>query len=214
VDGLHIHNLCEKDFSALKRSWQAVEQQLGSDLHGLKWINLGGGHLISQGDYQRKELVEFLRTLKNKYQADIYMEPGEAWARDTGFLVCTVLDVVHNEGAIAILDCSASCHMPDVLEMPYRPDILGAGYPGEKEYDYRLAGMTCLAGDVIGDYSFDQALKAGDRLVFTDMAHYSMVKTNTFNGVNLPSIYLYDSKSGDLQLIKKFGYQDFRSRLS
>lgn len=213
VEGLHIHNLCEKDFGALKRTWQAVEQQLGDQLLGLKWINLGGGHLIAQQGYQRQELVEFLLSLRQKYQAQIYLEPGEAWVRHTGYLVCTVLDIVYNDGAVAILDTSASCHMPDVLEMPYRPDILGAGQPGERKHTYRLAGVTCLAGDVIGDYSFDNPLKPGDRLVLDDMSHYTMVKSNTFNGVNLPAIYLYNSQNKYLQLVRKFGYEDFKGRL-
>lgn len=214
VDGIHIHNLCEKDADALTRTWKAVESQLGSRLEGLKWINLGGGHHITREGYKRDELIKLVRTIREKYAVEVYLEPGEAWALNTGYLVSTVLDLHWNRGDLAILDTSASCHMPDVLEMPYRPHILGSGMPGEKAHTYRLGGLTCLAGDVIGDYSFDEPLKRGDRLVFTDMAHYSMVKTTTFNGVRLPSIYLYDSRTGVQKLQKRFGYEDYRSRLS
>jgi len=214
VEGIHIHNLCEKDSDALIRTWASVEKQLGKRLEGLKWINLGGGHHITRDDYHREELIELVQTIRQRYGVQVYLEPGEAWALNTGYLVSTVLDLHWNQQDLAILDTSASCHMPDVLEMPYRPHILGSGEPGEKKYSYRLGGMTCLAGDIIGDYSFDQPLKRGDKLIFTDMAHYSMVKTTTFNGVRLPSIYLYDSRTGEQQLQKRFEYQDYRSRLS
>ena len=214
ADGVHIHNLCEKDSGALVRTWDAVEKALGPELKGLKWINLGGGHHITREDYDRDELVELVKTIKSRYGTEVYLEPGEAWALNTGYLIATVLDIHRNRGDLAILDTSASCHMPDVLEMPYRPEILDAGKKGEKAHTYRLGGVTCLAGDVIGDYSFDTPLKPGDKLIFTDMAHYSMVKTTTFNGVALPSQYLFDSRSGKLQLVKHFGYEDFRSRLS
>ncbi len=214
ADGVHIHNLCEKDSGALVRTWAAVERSLGSELQGLKWINLGGGHHITRDDYDRAELVNLIKMIKQRYQTEIYLEPGEAWALNTGYLVTTVLDVHRNRGDLAILDTSASCHMPDVLEMPYRPEIIGAAEAGEKDHTYRLGGVTCLAGDVIGDYSFDTPLKPGDKLIFTDMAHYSMVKTTTFNGVGLPSQYLYDSSTAELTLVKHFGYEDFKSRLS
>ena len=214
VDGVHIHNLCERDSGALVRTWEAVEKSLGPELEGLKWINLGGGHHITRDDYNTDEIIGLIRTIKARYGAEVYLEPGEAWALNTGYLAATVLDIHRNKGELAILDTSASCHMPDVLEMPYRPEIIGAGEKGEKPYAYRLGGVTCLAGDVIGDYSFDQPLKPGDKLLFTDMAHYSMVKTTTFNGVALPSQYLYNSNTKELQLVKHFGYPDFRSRLS
>ncbi|MBN2628387.1 MAG: carboxynorspermidine decarboxylase [Spirochaetales bacterium] len=214
TDGVHIHNLCEKDAGALIRTWRAVETALGDELYGLKWINLGGGHHVTRDDYDVEDLISLVKEIREKYKADVYLEPGEAWALNAGYLVATVLDIHRNRGDLAILDTSASCHMPDVLEMPYRPHILGSGEAGEKAHTYRLGGATCLAGDVIGDYSFDEPLGPGDKLVFTDMAIYSMVKTTTFNGVGLPSQYLYDSRSGELELIKQFGYEDFRSRLS
>ncbi len=214
VDGLHIHNLCEKDSSALLRTWEAVERSLGDELEGLKWINLGGGHHITREGYRTDELTELILEIRKRYGVKVYLEPGEAWALNAGYLVATVLDIHRNRGDLAILDTSASCHMPDVLEMPYRPEIAGAGRGGEKAVTYRLGGVTCLAGDVIGDYSFDTPLAAGDKVVFCDMAHYTMVKTTTFNGIGLPSQYLYDSGSGQLQLVKHFGYSDFRSRLS
>jgi len=214
VEGIHIHNLCEKNADHLVRTWKAVESQLGSGLKGLKWINLGGGHHITRKDYQRDKLIDLVQQIRARYKVEVILEPGEAWALNAGFLVSTLLDTLYNQGELGILDTSASCHMPDVLEMPYRPHILGSGKAHEKNYTYRLGGMTCLAGDVIGDYSFDEPLKPGDPLVFTDMAHYSMVKTNSFNGVNLPSIYLYDSRTGRQKLIRRFGYEDFKSRLS
>ena len=213
-EGLHVHNLCEKDAPALVRTWDAVETALGDELKGLKWINLGGGHLITREGYRRDELIQLVRRIRETYKAEVYLEPGEAWALNAGYLVSTVLDIHKNQGNLAILDTSASCHMPDVLEMPYRPHIIGSGEEGEKEYSYRIGGVTCLAGDVIGDYSFDKPLSIGDKLIFTDMAHYSMVKTTTFNGVALPSLYLYDSERDKLTLVKEFGYEDFRSRLS
>ena len=214
VDGLHVHNLCEKDSGALVRTWEAVEESLGTEVEGLKWINLGGGHHITRDNYDTEELIRLIRTIKSRWGTEVYLEPGEAWALNTGYLVATVLDVHRNKGNLAILDTSASCHMPDVLEMPYRPEIIGAGEAGEKSHTYRLGGVTCLAGDVIGDYSFEAPLNAGDKLIFTDMAHYSMVKTTTFNGVGLPSQYLHDSRNGELTLVKHFGYEDFKSRLS
>ncbi len=213
LEGIHFHTLCEQNSDTLARTVQAVEEKFGAYIHQMKWLNLGGGHHITRPDYDIATLVQTILYLKNKYGVDIYLEPGEAIALNTGFLVAKVLDIVDNGMQIAILDTSAACHMPDVLEMPYRPQIIHAGMPGEHAHTYRLGGMTCLAGDVIGDYSFKQPLKPGDRLVFCDMAHYTMVKNNTFNGVNLPTIALYNETDG-IKIIKRFGYEDFRNRLS
>jgi len=179
----------------------------------MKWLNFGGGHHITRPDYDLDTLIKSILFIKEKYKIDVYLEPGEAIALNTGFLVSTVLDVSKNGMELAILDTSAACHMPDVLEMPYRPEIIGAGKPEEKPHTYRFGGPTCLAGDVIGDYSFDTPLKEGDKLVFCDMAHYTMVKNNTFNGVGLPAIMLL-TKEHNLKLMKEFGYEDFKTRLS
>lgn len=214
VDGFHFHNLCEQNSDALVRTWEAVERKFGKWIPGMKWINLGGGHHITRPDYNINELVQLIASIKSIYNVDVYLEPGEAVALNTGILLASVVDIIHNGMPIAILDISATCHMPDVLEMPYRPGIWGAGLPDERKYTYRLGGLSCLAGDVIGDFSFDTPLEIGDRLVFTDMAHYTMVKTSTFNGVRLPSICTYDPAAGDYQVVKRFGYEDFRSRLS
>ncbi len=214
IEGLHIHNLCERDAPELVRTWEAVEKALGDELEHFRWINLGGGHHITRDGYQRDMLVELIWKIRSRYGADVYLEPGEAWALNAGYLVTTVLDTHRNRGDLAILDTAVPCHMPDVLEMPYRPEIIGAGQPGEKAHTYRLGGVSCLAGDVAGDYSFDSPLKRGDRLVFTDMAHYTMVKTNTFNGVELPSLYIADSRDGSLRAVRHFGYEDFKGRLS
>lgn len=213
ISGLHFHTMCEQNSDTLWRTIQVVDEKFGPYLQQMKWINFGGGHHITRSDYDISMLIRSILLMKEKYGLDVYLEPGEAVALNTGFLVATVLDTMHNGMPIAILDTSASCHMPDVLEMPYRPDIIGAGRPNEKAVTYRLGGPTCLAGDVIGDYSFDQPLQAGDRLVFCDMAHYSMVKNNTFNGVNLPSIVLY-TKEREMKIVKQFGYEDFKGRLS
>ncbi|NQT59726.1 MAG: carboxynorspermidine decarboxylase [Bacteroidetes bacterium] len=214
VDGFHFHNLCEQNSDALVRTWEAVERKFGKWIPGMKWINLGGGHHITRSDYDIEELVELIDYIRNTYHVDVYLEPGEAVSLNTGVLIVSVVDIIHNGMPIAVLDTSATCHMPDVLEMPYRPEIWGAGMPDEKEYTYRLGGLSCLAGDVIGDFSFDKPLSIGDRLVFTDMAHYTMVKTTTFNGVRLPSICTYDPAVSDYKVVKIFGYEDFRSRLS
>ncbi|EGQ26129.1 carboxynorspermidine decarboxylase [Sporosarcina newyorkensis 2681] len=213
ISGLHFHTMCEQNSDTLWRTIQVVDEKFGPYLKQMKWINFGGGHHITRADYDTATLIHSINFMKDKYGLDVYLEPGEAVALNTGFLVATVLDTLHNGMPIAILDTSASCHMPDVLEMPYRPEIIGAGLPNEKPYTYRLGGPTCLAGDVIGDYSFDAPLKSGDRLVFCDMAHYSMVKNNTFNGMNLPSIVLYTVK-GETKIVKQFGYEDFKGRLS
>ena len=213
IDGLHFHTMCEQNSDTLERTIKAFDEKFGPYMKGMKWLNLGGGHHITRPDYDVKKLIECILYLKNKYNVDIYLEPGEAVALNTGYLVASVLDIVDNEIKIGILDASAACHMPDVLEMPYRPNIIGAGKPGEYKYTYRFGGNTCLAGDIIGDYSFKEPLDIGDKLVFCDMAHYSMVKNNTFNGVNLPSIALYSEGRG-LEIIKTFQYEDFSGRLS
>ncbi len=213
IDGLHFHTLCEQNSDALERTAKVVDEKFGKFIKNMKWLNLGGGHHITRQDYDIETLIRTIKFFQDKYGVEIYLEPGEAIALNTGYLVARVLDIVDNEMNIAILDTSAACHMPDVIEMPYRPNIISAGKPEEKDYTYRLGGLTCLAGDIIGDYSFDKPLKAGDRLVFCDMAHYTMVKNNTFNGVNLPAIALYSEKDG-IKLVKKFDYSDFETRLS
>lgn len=213
LSGLHFHTLCEQNAGALLQTVAAVERDFGPYLRQMHWLNLGGGHHITRSDYDVEALVDCIQHLQQKYDLQIYLEPGEAVVLNTGFLVASVLEIVKNEIETAILDTSAACHMPDVLEMPYRPPILGAGLPQQKPYTYRLGGPTCLAGDIIGDYSFEQPLQAGDRLVFGDMAHYSMVKNNMFNGLNLPSIAIADRK-GQVRLIRSFGYEDYKNRLS
>lgn len=214
ISGLHFHTLCELNSDALNRTIQAVEEKFAGLFSGIKWLNFGGGHHITRSDYDINLLCDIINRIKNRYNVDIYLEPGEAVALNAGVLVASVLDITENEMPIAVLDTSAAAHMPDVLEMPYRPGILNAGAPGEFKYTYRLGGLTCLAGDVIGDYSFREPLKRGSKLVFLDMAHYTMVKNTTFNGVGLPSIVLFESQSGNLRIIRKFGYEDYRNRLS
>lgn len=213
IDGLHFHTMCEQNSDTLERTIKVVDEKFGEYIKKMKWLNLGGGHHITRPDYDIETLVRSILFFKGKYGVDIYLEPGEAIALNTGFLVSTVLDIVDNGMKLAILDASAACHMPDVLEMPYRPNIIDAGEPGEYSYTYRLGGNTCLAGDVIGDYSFKRPLKPGDRLVFCDMAHYTMVKNNMFNGVNLPSIALYNETEG-IKVVRQFKYEDYESRLS
>ena len=213
VSGLHFHTLCEQNSDALEQTLEAVEEKFGEFLPGMKWLNFGGGHHITRPDYDRQRLVRLIDRVQNRYGVQVYLEPGEAVALRAGFLVSTVLDLVENDGAIAILDTSAACHMPDVLEMPYRPDILGAGKPGEKAFSFRLGGPTCLAGDVFGSYSFDRPLQPGARLVFCDMAIYSMVKNNSFNGMGLPAI-LWRTEGGQIRVVRRFGYEDFKMRLS
>ena len=212
LDGLHFHALCEQGADTLARVAKAFEQRFGGYLKGLKWLNMGGGHHITREGYDIALLERTVKHFQDTYGVQVYLEPGEAIALNTGFLVTSVLDIVRNGMDIAILDTSAACHMPDVLEMPYRPQIIGAGQPGEHPHTYRLGGPTCLAGDVIGDYAFPFALQPGKRLVFTDMAHYTMVKNNTFNGVNLPAIAVR-RLNGELQVLKRFGYEDYKSRL-
>ncbi len=213
VSGLHFHTLCEQDSDALAQTLNAVEEKFGKWLPQMKWINFGGGHHITRDGYNIGLLEDCINRMQKTYDLEVYLEPGEAIALNAGFLVTTVLDTLKNDVEIAILDTSASCHMPDVLEMPYRPPLLGSGEPGEKAYTYRLGGPTCLTGDVIGDYSFDQPLKSNDRLIFGDMAIYSMVKNNTFNGMALPTIAVQD-QDGDCRILHKFDYMDFKNRLS
>lgn len=225
LDGIHFHTLCEQNADALAETLEAVEEKFGDYLYHMKWVNFGGGHHITRKDYDRALLEKCIRHVKETYDVEVYLEPGEAVALDAGILLTQVLEIVENGMKIAILDTSAACHMPDVLEMPYRPPLKDAGEPekGEVEgapargtadrpYVYRLAGPTCLAGDVIGDYTFRQQLQPGDRLEFQDMAIYTMVKNNTFNGMKLPDIIL-ERENGDCQAIRKFGYEDFRCRL-
>lgn len=225
LDGIHFHTLCEQNADALAETLEAVEEKFGDYLYHMKWVNFGGGHHITRKDYDRALLEKCIRHVKETYDVEVYLEPGEAVALDAGILLTQVLEIVENGMKIAILDTSAACHMPDVLEMPYRPPLKDAGEPekGEAEgapargtadrpYVYRLAGPTCLAGDVIGDYTFRQQLQSGDRLEFQDMAIYTMVKNNTFNGMKLPDIIL-ERENGDCQAIRKFGYEDFRCRL-
>ena len=213
VSGFHFHTLCEQNSDALLATVAAIEEKFGEWLPQMKWLNLGGGHHITRADYDTAALETCIIRLQKQYDLRVYLEPGEAVALNAGFLVTSVLDTLKNGMDIAILDASAACHMPDVLEMPYRPPLLDSGLPGEKAHTYRLGGPTCLAGDIIGDYSFDQPLKAGDRLVFSDMAIYSMVKTNTFNGMPLPAIALRN-KDGDCRILNRFGYMDFKGRLA
>lgn len=213
ISGLHFHTLCEQNADALGETLKAVEKQFGEFLPQLKWLNFGGGHHITRDDYDVEKLIAEITRIQESYGLKVYLEPGEAVALNTGFLVATVLDLIDNGVQNAILDTSAACHMPDVLEMPYRPEIIGAAWPDQKSFTYRLGGPTCLAGDIIGDYAFDEPLKIGDRLVFCDMAIYSMVKTNTFNGMNLPAMAIFTQEK-TIRMVKQFGYEDFKNRLS
>ena len=219
LDGLHFHTLCEQNSDDLKKTLRAVEEKFGKYLQGMKWLNFGGGHHITREDYDRELLKKCICHVRDTYGVEVYLEPGEAVALNAGILITEVQEIVENGMEIAILDTSAACHMPDVLEMPYRPPLKDAGDPAEettrrteRPYVYRLAGPTCLAGDVIGDYSFAHPLKPGDRLEFQDMAIYTMVKNNTFNGMKLPDIVL-EHEGGECEIIKTFGYEDFKSRL-
>ena len=213
IEGLHFHTLCEQNSDALIETLAVVEEKFGKFIPQMKWINFGGGHHITSEDYNRQALIDCIKTFKKKYQVEVYLEPGEAIAYYAGYLVSSVLDIVSNDINIAILDASAACHMPDVIEMPYRPPVCQSGKIHEKNYTYRFAGATCLAGDIIGDYSFDNPLKIGDKIIFQDMAIYSMVKNNTFNGINLPDIALQRT-NGKIEMIRRFGYNDFKKRLS
>ncbi len=212
LDGLHFHTLCQQNSDDLVRTLEVFEKNFGKYLHNMKWVNFGGGHHITRADYDVELLIKEINRIKNTYNVEVYVEPGEAIALNAGFLVSEVMDLFKNTINIGILDTSAACHMPDVLEMPYRPIIIGSGEANEKNHTYRFGGPTCLAGDIIGEYSFDKELKIGDRLVFTDMAIYSMVKNNTFNGMPLPNIYSSDLE-GKLTLVKEFSYNDFKCRV-
>ncbi len=212
IDGIHFHTLCEQNSDDLETTLKAVEEKFGAYLHRVKWLNMGGGHHITRDDYDVERLIRLIGHMKETYNVEVYLEPGEAVALNAGYNVTSVMDIVENGLPILILDTSPSCHMPDVLEMPYRPPLRNSGEAGEKKYTYRLAGNTCLAGDVIGDYSFDEPVQIGDRLVFEDMAIYSMVKTNTFNGIPLPAIAAMD-KTGECRIVRTFDYSDFRNRL-
>jgi carboxynorspermidine decarboxylase len=213
IDGLHFHTMCEQNSDVLERTLKVVEERFGTYFHQMKWINFGGGHHITRPDYDVDTLTHCIETIQAKYQVQVYLEPGEAFALNTGYLVTKVLETSKNGMDLAILDTSAECHMPDVIEMPYRPVLIGAKDPGEYPYTYRLGSATCLAGDIIGDYSFPKPLEEGDKLVFTDMAHYTMVKNNTFNGINLPTIASFNEEEG-IKIIRTFGYEDFKGRLS
>ena len=212
--GLHFHTLCQVGPDALERTLAAVEAQFADQIRGKKWMNFGGGHHITMPDYDTGKLADLIRRFSDRYGVQVYLEPGEAIAIRTGVLVASVLDIVENDGLNAILDASATAHMPDVLEMPYRPEVQGAGHPGQKAHTYRLGGPTCLAGDVIGTYSFDAPLSIGDKVILKDMSHYTMVKTTTFNGVRHPSIATADPATGAITLVRTFGYEDYRDRLS
>lgn len=213
VEGLHFHTLCEQNADDLVTTFQAFEKKFGKYLYRMKWLNMGGGHHITRENYQIETLKKLIRYIRETYPVEVYLEPGEAIALNAGYLVTEVMDIVHNDMDILILDASAACHMPDVLEMPYRPPLKDSGEAGEKAYTYRLSSCTCLAGDVIGDYSFDREIQIGDKLYFMDMAIYSMVKNNTFNGMPLPDIAVMH-EDGECEVIRHFGYEDFKSRLS
>lgn len=213
ISGFHFHTLCEQNADDLLETLDAVEESFGKWFSKMNWINFGGGHHITRGDYDINALVARIRTFQDKYQVQVYLEPGEAIALNTGFLVSTVLDVVENDISIVILDVSAACHIPDVLELPYRPHIISAMEPDQKPYTYRLAGLTCLPFDIIGDYSFDHPLKPGDTLIFSDMAIYTMVKNSMFNGTKLPSIVIA-KEDGSTQIVRQFCFEDYKNRLS
>ena len=213
LDGLHFHTLCEQNADDLAKTLEAVEEKFGPWLSKIKWLNMGGGHHITRDDYDRELLIKCIRHIRDTYGVEVYLEPGEAIALNAGYLVTEVMDIVENGLSVLILDASAACHMPDVLEMPYRPPLKNSGNAGEKAFTYRLSSCTCLAGDVIGDYSFDKQIHVGDKLYFQDMAIYSMVKNNTFNGIPLPGIAVM-KENGDCELIRTFGYGDFKGRLA
>lgn len=213
VDGLHFHTLCEQNSDDLKTTLDAVEAKFGPYLHRVKWLNMGGGHHVTREDYDLDLLISSIQHMQETYGLEVYIEPGEAIALNAGYLVTEVLDIFENGIETLVLDASATCHMPDVLEMPYRPPLRHGFEAGEKAYTYRLSSNTCLTGDIIGDYSFEKPVEIGDKLYFEDMAIYSFVKNNTFNGIGLPSLVLMD-KTGDCRIVKSFGYEDFKGRLS
>ena len=214
ISGLHFHTLCEQDFAPLDRTLAVIEEQFGDLLHKMQWVNFGGGHHITREGYPVDALVKRIVDFQNTYSVQVYLEPGEAVALHSGVLVSEVLDLTYNGMDLAIVDTSATCHMPDTLEMPYRAEIFGAAEKAKKAHTYRIGGQTCLAGDVMGDYSFDKPLQIGQRLMFDDMAHYTMVKTNTFNGIGLPAIAIWNSDTDHIRLVKEFGYDEFKNRLS
>jgi len=214
ISGLHFHTLCEQNVGPLERTVAALEEKFGEFIPGMEWINFGGGHHVTRPDYDVDALVRLVGDFQARHGVRVYLEPGEAVALHAGVLVSEVLDLPWNGMPLAVLDTSATCHMPDVIEMPYRPQLIDAGVPGEHPHTYRLGGQTCLAGDVIGDYSFPEPLRVGQRLVFEDMAHYTMVKTNTFNGIPLPSIAIWNSATDRLRVVREFRYEDFKGRLS
>ena len=214
ISGLHFHTLCEQNFEPLARTLDAIENRFSKILPHVEWVNFGGGHHITHESYQIEQLITRVKDFSARHKVQVYLEPGEAIALNAGIFVSEVLDTVHNQMDLAILDASATCHMPDVLEMPYRPRITGAGEPNQLAHTYRLGGPSCLSGDVIGDYSFDQPLKAGQRLMFEDMAIYTMVKNTTFNGIPLPTIVTTNSQKGTSSIVKSFNYNDFKMRLS
>lgn len=213
IDGLHFHTLCEKDSDTLERTLAVVEERFGEYLPRMKWVNFGGGHLMTREGYDVERLIRVIKTFKAKWDVHVILEPGSAFAWQTGYLVSSVLDIVHNEKDIALLDVSVSAHMPDVLEMPYRPRILEAGEPNENAHNYIIGGTTCLAGDVVGEYSFKEPLSIGSRVIFDDMIHYTMVKTTFFNGVKHPDIGIL-RENGQYELIRRFGYREFKEKLS
>lgn len=212
ISGFLIHSLCGKLHDSLERTLATFESNFSEYLHQINWLDLGGGHSLTHKDYDIDSLCRQINRLQDTYNLQVILEPGEAFVKDSGYLVCEVLDILHNEMDIAIIDSSATAHMPDVLEMPYRPYIVDSGESGQKKYTYRIGGVTCLAGDIIGDYSFDQPLEIGDKLIFTDMAQYTTVKNTLFNGIKLPSI-MYLRKNGTLEMLKLFNYDTFKSRL-
>jgi carboxynorspermidine decarboxylase len=214
IEGLHFHTLCQNNSDVLERTFKAVEERFGHLLHQAKWLNMGGGHHITKPYYDRQKLINLIRYIREKYRLKVILEPGEAIAIHTGYLVSTVTDIINSRGInVAILNVSFTAHMPDCLEMPYKPDILGASEPVEGKPTYRMGGTTCLSGDFMGDYSFDKPLQIGDKIIFDDMSHYTMVKTSNFNGVEHPSIGIWQ-KDDTFRLVKKFGYEMYRDRLS
>lgn len=214
LEGLHFHALCEQNSDVLERTLAAVEKRFPKLLAQVQWVNMGGGHHITRDDYDTDRLIRVIRDFKSRWNKDVYLEPGEAIALNTGYLVTSVMDIMPAETPTAILDTSATCHMPDTLEMPYRPHVIGSGRSGEKAHTYKFGGMSCLAGDVINEYSFDEPLVPNQRIVFTDMAHYTMVKTTTFNGVPHPDIATYDPDTSEYKVVRRFGYEDFKRKLS
>lgn len=214
ISGLHWHNLCEQNADCLERTIRDVESGFRDVIPRMRWVNFGGGHHITRTDYRRDLLVKLVREFRQRWGVEVYLEPGEAVALNAGYLVATVLDVVQAEMPVVLMDSAVPCHMPDVIEMPYRPYIAGSAEPGKKSWTCRIGGPSCLAGDVAGEYSFDQPLRTGDKLVFTDMAIYTMVKNNTFNGVRLPSILTWTPETRTMAVVRTFGYEDFKHRLS